>query len=108
MSEDRLITPEFIAAQLQRVLCEIRILRDDVDVLAAIVCRLDSDQAEMLDELPAMHGQQQRTATRVRALEDSDRPIAAAPAGERWPSHRGRPHWALFLPAMWRQWPDRR
>jgi hypothetical protein len=41
MSEDRPITLEFIAAQLQRVLAELRILRDDVDMLAAITRRLD-------------------------------------------------------------------
>jgi hypothetical protein len=70
MSEDRPVTLDFIAAQLQRVLSEIRILRDDVDVLAAIVRRLDNNQALMLDELRAMHAQQQRTAARVRALEE--------------------------------------
>jgi hypothetical protein len=70
MSEDRPITLEFISAQLQRVLSEIRILRDGGDVLAAIVRPLDSNQALMLDELRAMHAQQQRTATRVRVLEE--------------------------------------
>jgi hypothetical protein len=35
MSEDRPVTLDFIAAQLQRIPSEIRILRDDVDVLAA-------------------------------------------------------------------------
>jgi hypothetical protein len=70
MSEDRPITLEFISAQLQRVLSEIRILRDGVDVLAAIVRPLDSNQALMLDELRAMQAQQQRTATRVRVLEE--------------------------------------
>ena len=67
MSEDRPITLEFIAAQLQRVLSELRILRDDVDVLAAITRRLDNNQAMMLDELRAMHSQQQCTAARLRA-----------------------------------------
>ena len=62
---------EFIGAQLNRVLTELRILRDDVDVLAAIVRRLDNNQALMLDELRAMHAQQQRTAARVRSLEDA-------------------------------------
>jgi hypothetical protein len=57
MSEDRPVTLDFIAAQLQRVLSEIRILRDDVDVLAAIVRRLDNNQALMLDELRVMHAQ---------------------------------------------------
>ena len=53
------------------LLTELRILRDDVDVLAAIVRRLDNNQALMLDELRAMHAQQQRTAARVRSLEDA-------------------------------------
>ena len=70
MSEDRPVNLEFIAAQNQRILNELRILRDDVDVLAAIVRRLDNNQAMMLDELRAMHAQQQRTAARVRALEE--------------------------------------
>jgi len=70
MSEDRPVTLEFTAAQLQRVLAELRILRDDVDVLAAITRRLDNNHAMMLDELRAMHNQQQRTAARLRALED--------------------------------------
>jgi hypothetical protein len=55
MSEEHPVTLDFIAAQLQPVLAEIRILRDDVDVLAAIVRRLDNNQALMLDELRAMH-----------------------------------------------------
>ena len=36
------VNPGIIAAQLQRVLSEIRILRDGADVLAAIVRRLDN------------------------------------------------------------------
>jgi hypothetical protein len=55
MSEDRPVTLDFIAAQLQRVLSEIRVLRDDVDVLTAILRRLDNNQALMLDQLRAMH-----------------------------------------------------
>lgn len=76
MSEDRSITLEFIATQLHRVLSEIRVLRDDVDVLAAMTRRLDNsydrlvgEMREIRDELRAMHAQHQRTATRVRALE---------------------------------------
>jgi hypothetical protein len=64
------ISPGIITAQLQRVLSEIRILRDDADVLAAIVRRLDNNQELMLDELRAMHVQQQRTAARLRTLEE--------------------------------------
>jgi hypothetical protein len=37
MSEQREVTLEFLAEQQQRILSEIQILRDDVDVLAASV-----------------------------------------------------------------------
>jgi hypothetical protein len=76
---DAAVTLEFIAEQLRRVQADMRLVRDDMDVLAAIVRRLDhsiarleANQALMLDELRAMHGQQQRTASRVRALEDQE------------------------------------
>ena len=56
---------------------DVRLLRDDMDVVAAMVRRLDhsiarleTNQALVLDELRAMHAQQQRTAARVRALEE--------------------------------------
>jgi hypothetical protein len=69
------VTLDFIAAQIQRVLGELRILRDDVDVLAAITRRLDNsydrlvgEMREIRDELRAMHTQQQRTAARVCVL----------------------------------------
>jgi len=80
MSEERPIILELIAAQLNRVLSELRILRDDVDVVAATCRRLDnsydrlvSEMREIRDELRAMHAQHQRTAARVRALEEEDR-----------------------------------
>jgi hypothetical protein len=67
----------FIAGQLQRVLSELRILRDDVDVVAATTRRLDnsydrlvSEMREIREELRAMHAQHQRTAARVRAIEE--------------------------------------
>ena len=76
---DTPVTLEFIAGQLQRVLSEIRILRYDVDVLAAISRRLDNsydrlvgEMREIRDELRAMHAQQQRTVSRVRALEERE------------------------------------
>ena len=79
MSDTPPVTLEFIAGQLQRVLSEIRILRDDVDVLAAISRRLDNsydrlvgEMREIRDELRAMHAQQQRTVSRVRALEERE------------------------------------
>ena len=86
MSEERPVTLEFIAAQLQRVLAELRTLRDDVDVLTEIVRRHDagfdrleaqlemvrSEMREIRAELRVMHRQQQRTAARVRALEEQN------------------------------------
>jgi hypothetical protein len=76
MLQDGPITLEFIAAQLQRVLSEIGMMRDDMDVLAPTGRRLDnsydwlaSEMRDIRDELRAMHAQQQRTVARARALE---------------------------------------
>jgi hypothetical protein len=62
MFKDRPVTLEFIAVQLQRVLTELRVLRDDVDVMAVIVRRLDNsvgrlenNHSLLLDELRAIH-----------------------------------------------------
>ncbi|MBV9900696.1 MAG: hypothetical protein JOZ90_06325 [Alphaproteobacteria bacterium] len=53
---------EFLAEQMRRVQADIRIMPDDMDVVAAIVRRLDhsiarleSNQTPMLDEMRAMH-----------------------------------------------------
>ena len=74
---DNPVTLDFLAEQMRRFQADVRMLRDDMDVVAAIVRRLDhgiarleTNQALMLDELRAMHAQQQRTAVRVRALEE--------------------------------------
>ena len=48
---DHPVTLEFIAGQLQRVLSDLRILRDDVDVLAAISRRLDSSYDRLVGEM---------------------------------------------------------
>lgn len=77
MSEDRPVTLDFLAAQSQRVLTELRILRDDVDVLAATMRRIDNnydrlenrmdmliaEMREVRQELRAMHAQHDRTAS---------------------------------------------
>jgi prefoldin subunit 5 len=75
---DNPVTLDFLAEQMRRLQADVRILRDDMDVVAAMVRRLDhtiarleTNQALMLDELRAMHAQQQRTVARVRALEES-------------------------------------
>jgi ElaB/YqjD/DUF883 family membrane-anchored ribosome-binding protein len=84
VSEQRQVTLEFLAEQQHRILSEIRILRDDVDVLAASMRPIDNsydrlerrtemvltELREMRAELRAMHAQQDRTAARVRTLEE--------------------------------------
>jgi prefoldin subunit 5 len=83
VSEDRPVTLEFLAAQSQRVLSELRTLRDDVDVLAATCRRIDNsfdrleanllaELREIRAELRAMQAQHSRTASRVRALEERE------------------------------------
>ena len=74
---DNPATLDFLAEQMRRLQADVRILRDDMDVVAAMVrrldhsiARLDTNQTLMLDELRAMHTQQQRTTARVRALEE--------------------------------------
>jgi prefoldin subunit 5 len=74
---DNPATLDFLAEQMRRLQADVRIMRDDMDVVAAMVRRLDhsiarleTNQALMLDELRAMHTQQQRTTARVRALEE--------------------------------------
>jgi hypothetical protein len=76
---DSSVTLDFLAEQMRRLQADIRPLRDDMDVVAAMVGRLDHSttrletaQGLVLDELRAMPGQQQRTAARVRALEEQD------------------------------------
>jgi hypothetical protein len=68
-------TPEqpdlaFIGHQLARLINDVATLRDDVNVMAAIVRRIDNGQERMLDEIRAMHAQHNRIASRVRALEE--------------------------------------
>jgi hypothetical protein len=64
------ITLEFLARQQQRVLDEIGSMRDDMQVMTAMVMRLDGTVGLVLTELRAMHGQNQRLANRVRRLEE--------------------------------------
>lgn len=49
------ITLEFLARQQQRVLEEIGVMRDDMQVLTAMVMRLDGTVGLFLPELRAMH-----------------------------------------------------
>ncbi len=73
---DQPVTLDFLAEQMRRLHADVRMLRDDMDVVAAMVRRLDhsiarleTNQALVL-ELRAMHAQQQRTVARLRTLEE--------------------------------------
>ncbi len=67
---DEPITLEFLARQQQRVLGELSSMRDDMQVLTAMVMRLDGTVGLVLTELRAMHSQHNRLANRVRRLEE--------------------------------------
>ncbi|HTT78811.1 MAG TPA: hypothetical protein VMF86_03945 [Stellaceae bacterium] len=74
---DEPVTLEFLARQQQRILEELGVVRDemgsfrdDMQVLTAMVMRLDGTVRLVLTELRAMHGQHQRLANRVRRLEE--------------------------------------
>jgi hypothetical protein len=72
---DEPVTLEFLARQQQRVLDEIGVMRDDMQVLTAMVMRLDSTVGLVLTELRTLHSQHQRLANRVRRIEEQqDRP----------------------------------
>jgi hypothetical protein len=51
------ITLEFLARQQQRMLEEMASMRDDMQVLTAMVMRLDGTVGLVLTELRAMHSQ---------------------------------------------------
>jgi hypothetical protein len=67
---DEPITLQFLARQQQRMLDEMGSMRDDMQVLTAMVMRLDGTVGLVLTELRAMHSQYQRIANRVRRLEE--------------------------------------
>jgi phage-related tail protein len=60
----------YIGRALQRLTSEVASLRDNMQVLTAIVLRLDNSQGRMLEELRAMHSQYSRLNNRVRQLEE--------------------------------------
>ena len=78
MSEREPVTLEFLASQLDRMLADLASLRDDENVLTAIVQRLDNSHTMLLTEIRAIHSQVLRHGERLRRLEslaptDSDK-----------------------------------
>ena len=69
MSEREPVTLEFLACQQDRMLAELSSLRDDVNVLRAIVQRLDNSHTRLLSEIRATHTQVSRHGERLRRLE---------------------------------------
>ena len=57
MSEREPVTLEFLARQQDRKLAELASLRDDVNVLTAIIQRLDTKVIRLLAEIRATHSQ---------------------------------------------------
>ena len=72
------VTLESLAFQQDRMLAELSSLRDDVNVLTAIVQRLDNSHTRLLTEIRAIRSQVSRHGERLRRLEslaptDSDK-----------------------------------
>ena len=59
----------YVGRALQRLTSEVASLRDDMNVLTAIVQRLDNSQGRILEEIRAMHRQPSRFGERLRHLE---------------------------------------
>jgi hypothetical protein len=66
---DEPISLEFIARQQEQMLDQMNSFRDDMQVLTAMVMRLDGTVGLVLKELRAMHSQHSRLANRVERLE---------------------------------------
>lgn len=68
MSDQPQVDLTFISRQLDAVLTELGTLRDDVNVLAATVSRLDGTVTGLVQEMQATHRQQDRTSRRLRGV----------------------------------------
>lgn len=59
----------FLTRQNERLITEVSSLRDDMNVLTAIVLRLDGSMTALLQENRAIHSQITRMNDRIRKLE---------------------------------------
>jgi hypothetical protein len=64
------VSLELLARQQERLISDVAGLRDDMRVLTAIVLRQEGTLTNLLDQVRAMVAQAQRTADRVRKLEE--------------------------------------
>ena len=71
MSDER-IDLGYVGRALQRLTDEVASLRDDMQVLTAIVQRLDNSHTRLLTEIRATHSQVSRLGDRVRRLEAAE------------------------------------
>jgi hypothetical protein len=71
MSDDR-VDLACVGRALQRLIDEVASLRDDMQVLTAIVQRFDNSHARLLTEIRATHLQVSRLGDRVRWLATAD------------------------------------
>ena len=69
MSEREPVTLEFLACQQDRMLADLASLRDDVNVLTAIVQRLENSHTRLLTEIRATYSQISRHGERLLRLE---------------------------------------
>jgi len=74
MSDEPLADLSLIARQQKEILDEVRMLRDDMNVMAAIILRIDGMLIGLVNEIRATHAQQSRMDRRVRELEGKQQP----------------------------------
>jgi hypothetical protein len=69
MPEPETVTLEFLGRQMERLIGDVAVLKDDMNVLTAIVLRLDGTMQGLVQETRALHGQMQRMNQRITRLE---------------------------------------
>jgi prefoldin subunit 5 len=65
---------EFLAEQMRRIQAQMGSLADDMRVMTAMLMRLDHGQANLLEEMRAVHQQIARLADQVGRLEGERKP----------------------------------